>query len=48
MDSDFDVIAVLGKRFIDCVIDDFKHHVMKARAIGCVADVHPWTLANSF
>ena len=41
----FDFIAVAGERFVDRVVDDFVNHVMKARAVIGVADVHARALA---
>src|SRR5690606_25321234 len=43
-----DVVAVAGQGFIDGVVDHLENHVMKSGAIGGVADVHAWTLADRF
>ena len=48
MNGDNDVVTMPGECFVDRVIDDFKHHVVQAGAIGRIADVHPGTLADSF
>ena len=34
------------KRFVDGVVQHLEHHVMQARAVGRVADVHAGTLAH--
>ena len=46
MDHDLDVVAMPGKGFVDRVVHDFEDHVVKARAIGGIADVHPGALAH--
>ena len=45
MDGDDDVVAVTGQCFINCIIDNFEHHVMQTGAIGCVTNVHPGALS---
>src|SRR3546814_18618546 len=40
MDHDDDVVAVSRQGFIESVVDDFEHHMLKARAIGRIANVH--------
>ena len=46
VDDHLDVIAVSGQRFVDGVVEHLEHHVMKACAIGGVADVHSGALAH--
>ncbi len=41
-----DIVAIAGQGFVDGVIDDLKHHVVQARAVGRVADVHAGALAH--
>ena len=36
-----------GQRLVDAVVDDLVHHVVQARAIVGVADIHARTLADS-
>ena len=43
VDNHFDLGAKPGKRFIDGVIHDLKHHMMQARAIICITDIHAGT-----
>jgi hypothetical protein len=45
MDRDHNVITMSCQGFIDRVIDDLEHHVVQACSIGCITDVHAWTLA---
>ena len=46
MDGDHDLVAVPGQRFIDRVVDDLEDHMVQARAIGRIADVHARALAH--
>ena len=46
VDDDLDVVAVSGQRLVDRVVEDFEHHVVQARAVGRVADVHAGPLAH--
>lgn len=46
MDGDDDVVAMARQRLVDRVVDHFEHHVVQARAIGGIADVHAWALAH--
>ena len=39
-------VAMAGQRFVDRVVDDFVHHVMQARAVIGVADIHARPLAH--
>ena len=39
-------ISMTGQGFIDGVVDDFVDHVMQARAVIRVADIHARTLAH--
>jgi hypothetical protein len=48
MNDHLDVIAISRQCFVDCVVDDFKHHVMQAGSIAGIADVHTGALANRF
>ena len=40
-------VTVPGQRFIDGVIDHFIHHVMQARAVVRIANIHTGALAHS-
>jgi hypothetical protein len=46
VNGDRDVGAVTGERFVDGVIEDLKHHVVEARSVVGVADVHAGPLAD--
>src|SRR5690606_38547227 len=46
--GDDDVVAVPGQGFVDGIVHHLEYHVMKAGAIGGVADVHARTLADRF
>ena len=46
MNDDLDIVAMPGQRFVDGVVHHLKHHVMQARTVGSVADVHAGTLAH--
>jgi hypothetical protein len=35
-----------GERLVDGVVDDFVDHVVQARAVIGVADIHAWALAD--
>ena len=48
VDGNGDVIAMSGQRFVNCVIDDFKHHVMQACAVAGIPDIHAGTLLDRF
>ena len=48
VDDDLDVVAEAGERLVDRVVQDLEHHVVKAGAVGGVADVHPRALAHRF
>ena len=48
VDDDVDVIAVSGQRLVDGVVDDFVHHVVQARAVVRIADIHAGPLAHGF
>ena len=41
-----DVVAMPGKRLINRIVDDLKHHVVQPGAIVRIADIHTRTLAN--
>ncbi len=41
-----DILGVAGQRFVDAVVDDLVNHVVQARAVIGVADIHAGTLAN--
>ena len=47
MDPNLDVVAVTRKRFVDGVVDDFVHKMMKAARAGR-SNVHTRTLAYRF
>ncbi len=44
---DLYVCAETSKRFIDGIIDSFKHHMVKAGTIVGVADIHAGTFTDS-
>ncbi len=46
MQNHFDAVAMAGERFIDRVIDDFVDHVVQARAVTGIADVHAGAFAH--
>jgi hypothetical protein len=46
LSDDGDFGGVAGERFVDRVVDDFVDHMMQARAVIGVADIHAGTLAN--
>ena len=46
MDRDDDLVAVPGQRFVDRVVDDLEDHMVQARAIGRISDVHAGALAH--
>jgi len=46
MDCENDIVTVTRKRFVNRIVDHFKHHVMQARAIRCITDVHTRTLSH--
>jgi hypothetical protein len=43
---DIDAVAVAGQAFVDRVVDNFVHHVVQARTVIGVADIHPRALAH--
>jgi hypothetical protein len=43
---DVDAIAIAGQRFVDRVVDDLVHHVMQARTVIGIADIHAGTFAH--
>jgi hypothetical protein len=47
VDHDLDVVAVTRERLVDRVVEHLEHHVVEARAIGGVADVHPGRLRTA-
>ena len=47
VDFYFDMVAVAGKRFVDCVVDDFIYEMMEASDRSCT-DVHTRTLTDGF
>ncbi len=46
MDHRVDAIAEAGQRLVDRVVDDLVDHVVQARPVVGVADVHPGAFAN--
>src|SRR6185437_16773498 len=46
MDGYLDVVAIAGQRLVDRVVHDLEDHVVQARAVIRVADVHAGTFAN--
>ena len=46
VDDDLDIVAPAGERLVDRVVEDLEHHVVEARPVGGVADVHPGALAH--
>jgi hypothetical protein len=47
IEYDFDGAGMTGKRFVDGVIDDFVDHVMQARSVIGITDIHARSLADS-
>ena len=47
MDFHRDGGGVTGQRLVDAVVDDLVHHVVQARAVVGVADIHAGALADS-
>ena len=41
-----DLCGMAGQRFVDRIVDDFVDHVVKARAIVGIADIHAGALAH--
>src|SRR2546429_418527 len=41
MDGDHDAVAMAGQGFVDRVVDDLEHHVVKPRSVIGISDVHP-------
>jgi hypothetical protein len=48
MDGDVDLGAMARQRFVDGVVQHFKHQVMQAGAVRRVADIHAGALAHGF
>ena len=48
VDRHGDVVGMARQGFVDGVVDDFEHHVVQARAVVHVADVHAGALADRF
>ena len=46
IEHDVDARGVACQRFVDRVVDDLVHHVVQARAVIGVADIHARTLAD--
>ena len=46
VDDDLDVVAEAGERLVDRVVEHLEHHVVEARAVRRVADVHAGALAH--
>ncbi|MNJ11611.1 hypothetical protein D3C77_57900 [compost metagenome] len=46
MDLDLNIGAVASQSLVNGVIDDLEHHVVQARAIIRIADIHPRALAD--
>jgi hypothetical protein len=46
MDLDLDIGAVASQSLVDGVVDDLEHHVVQARSIVRIADIHPRALAD--
>ncbi len=47
VDRDLDLRGVSGQRLVDAVVHDLIHHVVQARAVIGVTDIHAWPLAHS-
>ena len=47
IEGDGDQIGMAGKGLVDGVVDDLVDHVVEARAVVGVADIHAGTLADS-
>ncbi len=46
IEGDEDLLREAGEGLVDCVVDDLVDHVMEARAVVGVADIHARTLAD--
>ena len=46
VERDGDQLGVAGERFVDGVVDDLVDHVVQARAVVGVADIHARTFAH--
>ena len=46
VDRDGNFLAEPGQGFVDGVVDDLENHVMQARTIVGIADVHPRPLSD--
>ena len=44
--ANLDLVAEPGQRFVDGVVDDLVHHVVQARAVVGIANVHAGPLAH--
>lgn len=47
MDLDLNIGAVASQSLVNGVIDDLEHHVVQARAIIRIADIHPRRLRTA-
>jgi hypothetical protein len=47
MYNDLNFLAMPSQRFIDRVIDGFKNHVMQARTVIGITNVHPGPFTDS-
>jgi hypothetical protein len=48
VDDDLDRVAMAGEGLVDRVVDDLEDHLVEARAVAGVADVHARPLAHGF
>src|SRR5262249_11214079 len=46
IETDDDLLGIAGERLVDGVVDDLVDHVVQARAVVGIADVHARTLAH--
>ena len=46
VELDQDAVAMAGERLVDRVVGDLEHHVVEARPVVGVADVHAGALAH--
>ncbi len=47
MNGDNDIITIASQGFVNGIVDNFEHHVVKTCAIGCVSNIHAGTFTDS-
>jgi hypothetical protein len=46
IERDHDPVAMAGQRLVDRIVGDLEHHVVEARSVVGIADVHAGALAH--